>query len=81
MKNQILAFAISELNVNMDTALHLKQFSDVCVELGITSEEAYLLFDKVDKETVGHVTLRDLSAFMREAIVAESGRRPSGAAS
>lgn len=69
LKNQILAFAISELNVNMDTALHLKQFSDVCVELGITSEEAYLLFDKVDKETVGHVTLRDLSAFMREAIV------------
>jgi Ca2+-binding EF-hand superfamily protein len=63
LRDQILAHALLPEH---EKALNLRGFADACVELGLTREDAYNLFDKVDKEKVGTASLRDLSTFLRD---------------
>merc|ERR1719353_188010 len=63
LRSQILTRALNPPNIHQDKMLHMKEFIDAAVSLGIGREDAYQLFDKVDKDRLGTVCMRDLLTF------------------
>jgi Ca2+-binding EF-hand superfamily protein len=66
LRDQILMRALTPATIPMDRMLHIKEFMEASVPLGIAREDSMQLFDKVDKDNVGTVSFRDLQHFCSE---------------
>jgi Ca2+-binding EF-hand superfamily protein len=66
LREQILTHAVTSGPLHADKMLQLKAFAEATIQLGVNREDAYNLFEKVDRDNLGTCCLRDLLLFCTE---------------